>query len=81
MKASEAPSFHELDRSEIDEILTRNHVGRIAYARGNRVDIEPIHYVHSNGWVYGRTSPGRKVETTGESWWPVAGSGVVSAKV
>ncbi|HET8654945.1 MAG TPA: pyridoxamine 5'-phosphate oxidase family protein [Longimicrobiaceae bacterium] len=72
MKASEAPSFHELDRSEIDEILTRNHVGRIAYARGNRVDIEPIHYVHSNGWVYGRTSPGRKVETTGESWWPVA---------
>jgi hypothetical protein len=47
-------------------------VGRIAYARGTRLDIEPIHYVYSEGWLYGRTSRGAKLDITGESWWPVA---------
>lgn len=72
MKMVVAPCFRELDRTEIDAILARNHLGRMAFARGNHIDIEPIHYVHSNGWLYGRTSPGRKVEMTGAGWWPIA---------
>ena len=72
METSSSPRFRSLNRNEIDAILARNHVGRLAYARGNRVDIEPLHYVYSNGWIYGRTSPGTKIETTGTDWWPVA---------
>lgn len=53
-------------------MLSRNHVGRMAYARGGHIDIEPVHYVYANGWLYGRTSPGRKLEMTGTDWWPVA---------
>ena len=52
----------EIPRSEIDAILERNHVGRIAYISGDRVDIEPIHYVYRFGWIYGRTSKGSKLE-------------------
>lgn len=72
MSSRGAPRFRVLDRAECDAILARNHVGRIAYARGNRVDVEPVHYVMDGGWLYGRTSHGAKLETTGYSWWPVA---------
>jgi nitroimidazol reductase NimA-like FMN-containing flavoprotein (pyridoxamine 5'-phosphate oxidase superfamily) len=61
-----------LRRPEIEAVLARNQVGRIAYARGNHIDIEPLSYVYAEGWIYGRTSPGRKLEMTGEGWWPVA---------
>jgi nitroimidazol reductase NimA-like FMN-containing flavoprotein (pyridoxamine 5'-phosphate oxidase superfamily) len=65
------PRFRKLDRSEVHALLARNHVGRIAYAKGPHIDIEPVHYVYSEGWLYGRTSPGAKLEATGDSWWPV----------
>ena len=71
-RTTDSPTFRDLNREEIDEILTRNNVGRMAYARGNQVDIQPLHYVYSDGWIYGRTSVGRKLELTGEKWWPVA---------
>lgn len=66
--------IRELDRAEIDEILGRNHVGRIGYARGNHIDIQPVHYVYEDGWIYGRTSYGSKYRTlagTAYQWWPV----------
>jgi nitroimidazol reductase NimA-like FMN-containing flavoprotein (pyridoxamine 5'-phosphate oxidase superfamily) len=66
------PQIRELDRDECVAILARNHVGRIAYARQNHVDIEPLHYVYHDGWLYGRTSHGAKTEATGTTWWPVA---------
>jgi uncharacterized protein len=69
-----APEIRELDREAIDVILARNHVGRIGYARGNQIDIRPIHYVYSDGWIYGRTAFGSKYETLGDNafhWWPV----------
>jgi hypothetical protein len=52
----------DLPRGEIDAILDRNHIGRIAYISDDRVDIEPIHYVYRYGWIYGRTSKGAKFE-------------------
>jgi hypothetical protein len=69
-----APQIRELDRAEIETILARNHVGRIGYARENRIDIRPVHYVFSDGWIFGRTSYGEKFEALGETahqWWPV----------
>ena len=53
-------------------LLARNHVGRLAYAHHSHVQIEPLNYVYADGWLYGRTSPGAKLDATGESWWPVA---------
>ena len=66
------PTFRNLSRAEIDALLARNHVGRMAYARGSHIDIEPIHYVYANGWLYGRTSAGRKLDVAAREWWPVA---------
>jgi uncharacterized protein len=72
MSVTTRPAVRELDRDECEAILARNHVGRLAYARENRVDIEPLHYVYHRGWLYGRTSHGTKLEVTGYEWWPVA---------
>jgi nitroimidazol reductase NimA-like FMN-containing flavoprotein (pyridoxamine 5'-phosphate oxidase superfamily) len=72
MGEAAVPHFRALDRNAIEAVLARNDVGRIAYARGSHIDIEPIHYVFANGWLYGHTAPGRKLEMTGAGWWPVA---------
>jgi uncharacterized protein len=66
------PTIRRLDRAESEAILSRNHVGRLAYARANRIDIEPVHYVYADGWIYGRTSAGSKTQLLGDRWWPVA---------
>ncbi|HEX6370544.1 MAG TPA: pyridoxamine 5'-phosphate oxidase family protein [Longimicrobium sp.] len=66
------PRIRTLSREECERILARNHVGRIAYAWKNQVDIEPLHYVYEGQWLYGRTSRGTKLMVTGEEWWPVA---------
>ncbi len=55
------PTLRMLDRAAIERILARNTVGRIAYAYHGRVDVEPIHYVYADGWIYGRTSTGAKL--------------------
>ena len=66
------PRIRALSRGECEQILSRNHVGRLAYAWKNHVDIEPLHYVFDGEWLYGRTSRGTKLVFTGEQWWPVA---------
>jgi len=55
------PTFRELSREECDALLARNHVGRVAFSFHDRVDLEPVHYVYADGWLYGRTAPGAKV--------------------
>ena len=70
-----APTFRELSRDEIDAVLARNSIGRLAYAVGSNVDVQPVSYVYAEGWLYGRTSYGRKYEVLAENqyrWWPVA---------
>jgi nitroimidazol reductase NimA-like FMN-containing flavoprotein (pyridoxamine 5'-phosphate oxidase superfamily) len=67
--AGPSPTFHELGRDEIERILARNHVGRIAFSLHDRVDIEPISYVFDNGWIYGRTSHGTKLLTIAHHRW------------
>lgn len=59
----------ELGRSVCELILSRNHVGRLAFSFENHVDIEPISYVYKDGWIYGRTSQGTKTDTIGLNKW------------
>lgn len=66
------PIFSELDDDTIREVLTRNNVGRVAFAHEKRIEILPVHYVYADEWIYGRTAPGGRLEQLGEHWWPVA---------
>lgn len=69
---SKRPTFRNLSREEIDDVLRNNAVGRLAYAVASDVEIIPVHYVYATDWIYGRTAPGGRVQRTGERWWPVA---------
>jgi nitroimidazol reductase NimA-like FMN-containing flavoprotein (pyridoxamine 5'-phosphate oxidase superfamily) len=69
MQPQLSPNIRELSRAEIDEVLARNHVGRIAYSFRDRVDIEPIHYVYHDGWIYGRTQLGTKLTVVQHNYW------------
>ena len=66
---SEGVEFRELSREEIEDVLKRNKVGRLAFALHDRVDIQPIHYVYDHGWLYGRTSEGDKLATLSHNQW------------
>jgi nitroimidazol reductase NimA-like FMN-containing flavoprotein (pyridoxamine 5'-phosphate oxidase superfamily) len=61
--------FRDLNRDEIEAMLLRNRVGRIAFSFHDRVDIQPIHYVYERGWLYGRTSEGDKLATLKHNQW------------
>jgi len=63
------PIFRELTPKECHAVLARHQVGRVAFAHKDRVDIEPIHYVHDDGWLYGRTAPGTKLEVVTRNRW------------
>ena len=65
----DTPNILELGQDEITAILARNRVGRIAFSMHDRVDIQPIHYVYSQGWIYGRTSHGAKLSALGKNKW------------
>jgi uncharacterized protein len=59
------PTFRELSPEECEALLAVNHVGRMAFTFKDRPDIEPIHYVAENGWIFGRTTQGTKLTTIG----------------
>lgn len=69
MQPLRPPRFRDLSRLEIEEILSRNYIGRLAYSFKDRVDIEPLHYIYEDGWIYGRTSPGTKIATIRHNYW------------
>lgn len=68
-QTSDSPRFRELTREECEQLLGRNHVGRIAFSFRDRVDIQPIHYVYADGWIYGRTAQGTKLTTIAHHRW------------
>lgn len=68
-RAGANPVFRKLDRDEMEQLLARNNVGRIAFSLHDRVDIEPINYVFDSGWIYGRTSHGTKLSTIAHHRW------------
>jgi nitroimidazol reductase NimA-like FMN-containing flavoprotein (pyridoxamine 5'-phosphate oxidase superfamily) len=55
MSESTAIRFRALDQAEIESLLARNHVGRLAFTFHDHVDIEPVSYVYADG-VIKRTS-------------------------
>ena len=61
--------YGTLERDEIDALLARHNVGRIAYTFRDRVDVEPINYVYRDGWIYLRTGPGSKLTTLARHPW------------
>jgi uncharacterized protein len=63
------PVFRRLNRAACLLLLRRHVVGRMAYSFHDRVDITPIHYVYSNGWIFARTSHGAKMTTIAHSPW------------
>jgi uncharacterized protein len=69
------PRFRVLRRAECEALLARNHVGRIAFAQGNRIDIIPLHYVFADGVLCARTAPETRLERTSQNFndaWPAA---------
>jgi nitroimidazol reductase NimA-like FMN-containing flavoprotein (pyridoxamine 5'-phosphate oxidase superfamily) len=63
------PAFSVLAHDECLALLGRHDVGRIAYTFHDRVDIQPVHYVLSGGYLYGRTSEGGKLDTLAHNRW------------
>lgn len=64
-----AVTLRELPRDEIEAMLLRNRVGRLAFSIHDRVDIQPIHYIYERGWLYGRTSEGEKSVALKHNQW------------
>lgn len=60
--ADERPVFSQLSTTEAHSILARNHVGRLAYVVRGHIDIEPVHYVASQSWIYVRSAQGTKLK-------------------
>lgn len=69
MKPTDSVTIRELEPDEVRALLTRNHVGRIAFSLHDRVDIRPIHYVYADNWLYGRTSPSDKLVKLRHNQW------------
>lgn len=63
------PFFRDLDRDECLAFIATHNVGRLALSHKDRVDIVPIHYVHHEGWLYGRTAAGTKIELVVHNRW------------
>ncbi len=62
-------SFRTLSADECQALLASQHLGRLAYAYKQRVDIEPLHYVADGEWLYLRTSRGTKVAMLEHQPW------------
>lgn len=69
MKPTNSVTIRELEPDEVRALLSRNHVGRIAFSLHDRVDIRPIHYVYADNWLYGRTSPSDKLVKLRHNQW------------
>ena len=68
-RSTAIPRFRQLDAGESMAVLARHHVGRLAFALHQHVDVEPISYVLAGEWLYGRTSPGTKLSTIAHNPW------------
>jgi nitroimidazol reductase NimA-like FMN-containing flavoprotein (pyridoxamine 5'-phosphate oxidase superfamily) len=62
-------TFRVLTPRKAESLLRRNHVGRIAFRNGPRVDVEPIGYVFEDGAIYGRAAPGARMKALGGQPW------------
>lgn len=66
---SRVPTFTVLTTEQCHALLASQNVGRLAFTFRDRVDIEPVHYVFRDGWIWGRTQHGTKVEILAHHPW------------
>jgi uncharacterized protein len=64
--------IRELDQRDINAVLARNLVGRLAWVRDGQIDILPIRYVYADGSIFGRTTAGGKLLAMDPYGTPVA---------
>lgn len=69
MTVEEMPIVCDLTSDEAQALLARNHVGRIAFTLGDRVELEPIHYVYDAPWIFGRTSADAQLLSMAPAQW------------
>ncbi len=62
-------TFRALSATECQSLLATHHIGRLAYAYKQRVDIEPLHFVADGEWLYLRTAHGTKVSMLEHQPW------------
>jgi nitroimidazol reductase NimA-like FMN-containing flavoprotein (pyridoxamine 5'-phosphate oxidase superfamily) len=65
MQTTHSPEIREMEPSDMRSVLARNAVGRLAFARGDDIDVLPVHYVFQDGMIYGRTAAGGKLDAMG----------------
>lgn len=65
----QAPVIRDLAPDECLAVLGRGRVGRLAFAFRGHVDIQPVHYVYDDGFIYGRTSQGAKLVLLSHNPW------------
>ena len=53
--------IHELHPDEIESVLHRHHVGRLAFVVAGEPYVVPITYTYQDGFIYGHTLPGQKL--------------------
>ena len=51
----------DLDKSQIDNLLKSELIGRLGCFDGNKVYVVPITYAYNNGYIYGHTKDGLKI--------------------
>jgi nitroimidazol reductase NimA-like FMN-containing flavoprotein (pyridoxamine 5'-phosphate oxidase superfamily) len=51
-----------LHPDEIEDVLYRHHIGRLACVAGGRPYVAPITYAYADGTIFGCTAAGRKVD-------------------
>lgn len=66
---SEEPQFRVLTKGECEALLGAESVGRLAFSHQHQVDIEPVHFVYRDGWIFGRTQRGTKVTQLAHRPW------------
>jgi nitroimidazol reductase NimA-like FMN-containing flavoprotein (pyridoxamine 5'-phosphate oxidase superfamily) len=59
---SAIPEFFALSREQCAEVLGRNHVGRLAYRDGRRINILPLGFVAQDDVLFLRSAYGTKME-------------------
>ncbi len=61
--------FAKMDHAQCEQLLDRHWFGRVAFATHRYIDIEPLSYVRSGEWLFGRTSQGAKLNVVGHQPW------------
>jgi nitroimidazol reductase NimA-like FMN-containing flavoprotein (pyridoxamine 5'-phosphate oxidase superfamily) len=57
-----AAMIHELHPDEIESVLHRHHVGRLACVLAGEPYLVPITYTYQDRFIYGHTLPGQKLD-------------------